>query len=44
MPTRTEWVTPEVFITHNVLELWREGRFDEIREEWPEAPKEMFPK
>lgn len=26
-----------------VMELWRVGSFDAIREEWPEAPAEMFP-
>lgn len=26
-----------------LLQMWREGAFDEIREEWPNAPKEIFP-
>lgn len=26
-----------------VMRLWREGDFQSIRDEWPEAPEEMFP-
>lgn len=26
-----------------LLRLWREGSFDEIRQEWPDVPQEMFP-
>ncbi|MDH1380153.1 hypothetical protein N5J07_11940 [Comamonas aquatica] len=29
--------------TVEILHLWREGCFQEIRDEWPEAPEEMFP-
>jgi hypothetical protein len=24
------------------LRVWNEGEFDTIREEWPEAPEEVF--
>lgn len=27
-----------------LLRLWREGNFGQIREEWPEAPEDIFPK
>lgn len=29
--------------TVEILRLWREGCFPEIRESWPDAPEEMFP-
>lgn len=27
-----------------LLRLWREGGFDEIRQSWPDAPEQIFPK
>lgn len=27
-----------------LLRMWREGAFDEIREEWPDVPDAIFPK
>lgn len=26
----------------NFLRLWNEGDFDSLREEWPEAPEEIY--